>query len=136
MMAAYLTQSLHKGALGTASIMVCYAILELKGQVDGKQGLQADTGMVGQDYALAVSSYLPYHYPLANPFASQDNNFLGRPNCWSIPGKPYGPGLTSGQVHICRSHRMGHHPPHHGLHERLSCNLRSPLSVSIYRCTF
>lgn len=36
----YLGQGLDKGVLGTASIM----------------GLQKDTGMVGQDYALAVSA--------------------------------------------------------------------------------
>ena len=40
MCACYLGQGLDKGVLGTASIM----------------GLQADTGMVGQDYALAVGS--------------------------------------------------------------------------------
>ena len=39
----YLAQSLDKGVLGTASIM----------------GLQADTGMVGQDYALAASRLIP-----------------------------------------------------------------------------
>lgn len=49
MCACYLGQGLDKGVLGTASIM----------------GLQADTGMVGQDYALAVSLSFLSH--LTNP---------------------------------------------------------------------
>ena len=103
----YLAQSLDKGVLGTASIM----------------GLQADTGMKGQDYALAVSL-------IGVTRLTSDHHFLGRPRCCGIPRKSLGSGAPTRQTHGNLYDVLGCGPHHHGCDRKVGCNPRPSLLVS------